>query len=168
MPEKKTVLAVMLGVSFVSLVVALIAGFVDSLMLFTDFNINYSPIAFIALSELAVIMLGIALVLIFLLLKNNRKKALTYTCIALVALAILSLIVIRVIISDYVSYASTIYALYTSYVATAITVTVSSILLVVSYMFLLKQQNSKTENSVQEINENVEQSAQSKDNQSEN
>ncbi|MDE5563030.1 MAG: hypothetical protein K2J01_05740 [Clostridiales bacterium] len=167
MPEKKTVLAVMLGVSFVSLVVALIAGFVDSLMLLTDFNI-YSPIAFIALSELAVIMLGIALVLIFLLLKNNRKKALTYTCIALVALAILSLIVIRVIISDYVSYASTIYALYTSYVATAITVTASSILLVVSYMFLLKQQNVKPTNPVQEINENVEQSAQSKDNQSEN
>lgn len=171
MNEKKTVLAVILGVSFVSLVAALIAGFIDGLMILTDFHEYYGIMeqrydVAVAALELVVIMLGIALVLMFLLLKNNRKKALIYTCISLVALAILSLIILRAMIPD--NFRSTIYGLYTSYVTTSITVTVSSVLLVVSYIYLLKQQKAKPTNPAQEVSENVETSAQPKDNQSEN
>ena len=168
MPEKKTVLAVILGVSFVSLVAALIAGLADGISILTDFTKLYGKGDFrydigVALLELAVIVLGIVLVAMFLLCKKNRKKVLICTCIALFVLSVVSIIILKAIMPTYDTsyvkghYYTDYYALFTGFMATAITVMVSSVLMTISYMLLLRQQNVEPANSVQTENEQKEQ-----------
>lgn len=169
MPEKKTVIAVVLGASFVSLVAALIAGLANGLMLLTDFHelydFDFRYDIIVALVELAVILFGIVLVALFLLLKKNRTKTLIYTCIAYVISIVVTVIVLKATLPE--DFGPTMYSLYTSYVTTAITVMVSAILFVVSYC-LLQQQNVKPTTDEQNNPENVEQPAQQNDTLSDN
>ena len=124
----------------------------------------------VALLELAVIVLGIVLVAMFLLRENNRKKVLKNLCIALVALVIVSIIVLKVILSviGYGGLGDGFYTLFTGFMATAITVMVSSVLMIISYMLLLRQQNAEPANSAQTETEQKEQSAPSNDTISDN
>lgn len=175
MAEKKTIIAVILGVSFISLVAALVAGFFDSISLLSDFTYLYGEwderydIA-IGVFELIESIFGIAFVAVFLLLKKNRKKAVIIASVAFVAFIIVSLIVLKVILPEYENdygkwYEKSFYALFTGYMTTAITVMVSSVLLVVSYILLLQPKQAQATDTAQTDSE---QSAQSNASQSEN
>ena len=164
MPEKKTVTAVVLGVSLVSLIAALIAGLADSITLLTDFVKGYSgdglvfPIL-ITLSEFVISVLGIVFVAMFLLRKNNRNKTLIGISIALVALAAVLLIVTKAIMpkNGFGKYYTDYYTVYTGVLASVVTVMVSTVLTVVSYMLLLKQQSVKSTAPEQAESKQVEQ-----------
>lgn len=146
MKEKKIVLSVILGVSLVALIVALVAGIADSLSLLIDAeNVNgvyYSEgyNYLVGGLEFGLIALGISFVAVFCCAKNKRNKIGIILASVLAGYFVITAIVLRVVLVVFSSWyiKATDYTLFMSYISSAITITVSAVLVCISFLLLVK------------------------------
>lgn len=160
MKEKKIVLSVIVGVSLVALIIALVAGLADSLSLLIDgkhiSDIDYSKkdygyVDAVGVLELCAIALGMAFVTIKICSEAKPSKSLFVAETVLAALLTVYLIVTAIVLrmtqpltAGDLMYAKY-YTLFTSYLTTAITVTVSALLAYFSSLFLSRAKKEREE-----------------------
>lgn len=148
MKEKKLIASVILGVALVSLITALVAAFAEVLTFFIDWEnvqglYTHDDYNYIA-GGLAVggVFLGVAFVAVFFANKKNRFKTNLGLAVALISYCVVSLIVLRILIPSGDGYFESAalfandYALFTSYMTTAITLMVSCALTIAAWLYL--------------------------------
>lgn len=155
MKEKKLIVSVVLGVSFVSLVTAIIAGIAESLMILIDMvgvsgvlNVEYANYS--GAFTLTNVLVGAALVVIFLVNRKYRFGVNLGLAIGTVAWYILSVILMRVLI-PYVrgKMVESTYPIFASFLTVAITLIVCTALMFVAWFYLMYLK--KKEESVQTV-----------------
>ena len=159
MKEKKTVLSVILGVSLVTLIIALVAGFTDSLSLLIDgenvdgvyYSEGYNYL--VGGLEFGLIALGISFAAVFCRAKNKRNKVGIILASVLAGYFLITAIVLRALLSPW-SIRATDYTLFMSYISSAITITVSAALACISFLLLTKTKEAEEiKQTEQEVSE---------------
>ncbi len=155
MKEKKTVLAVVLGVSAVSLIAAIIAGLADSLSLLIDgkYIASYSDGLTVktGVLQLIALVLGIATLAVCIYAAVKHKN-LSRVLIILTAISVLYFIVSVIVFRATMpksSYSGEItqkdYVLFLSFLTSIISVTVSNALVAISSLFLFRESTKDKE-----------------------
>ncbi len=165
MKEKKMISCVILGGALVALITALVAAFAESLTLFID-AVNVQGIdtrddyQYVAGGiTIGGVLLGIVFVAVF--FANKKKRILVNAILGglVVAYSVISLVVLRLLIPlDYYDMMSAgAYALFTSYLTTAITIAVSTALTFAAWLYLTlvkkKETPAKLESETDETKE---------------
>ena len=143
MKEKKTVACVVLGVSLVSLITILVAGFAQSIELFVNYENNkYGGVT------LGAVLLGIAFTVAFCVNKKYRFAVNLGLAIAVVAYCVVSLI----------AFGCDRWGVDDSYLATALTLMVSTALTFAAWLYLtvIKKKEEPAEKSAEQTSEKSE------------
>lgn len=146
MNEKKLVASVVLGIALVSLITALVVALFDSFVLFIDFSNSYGYI--IGAFMLVAVALGVAFLTVFFTKKEKRVKLNFIMAIVFVSYCFVTIIVSRLLLLE-LPYS---HERYTSYLAAAITLAVSTALVFSSWYYLtfIKKKEEQTQMNQQE------------------
>ncbi len=145
MQTKKTVISVILGVAMVALAIATVTRLVSAMTTFTDTDALGMEFDYYYV-ELAVFGLlcafgGIALLLLFALIRKKRKFAIVLTSSIVLAFAVISVVILRATIpsGSYGNIDRSNYAQYSAYLSTCITFIISAFFVCICGVLLDKE-----------------------------